>query len=223
MAKKRTLSGNVGVAVFIFALICIFISFCSSSWLISDRRITGAKFDRLGLWTHCFRSLPDPKDEYQRRFFVGCRWIYDPFTTGYDEIRGYLMPPFIIATQFFYTLAFIGILLSFILVLLFFLCCGPDQKYFVKLTFLVGIIMVAVGFCSGLAIIVFAIWANQDGWMLGHENNFFGWAFALAIAGCLASFIAGGFFLTEGMVQKKKRKYLKESQSRFEMEQETKA
>ena len=92
MAKKRTLSGNVAVGVFIFALICIIVSFCSSSWLTSDSRITGAKFDRLGLWVHCFRSLPDPKDEYKRRFFVGCRWIYDPFTTGYDEIRGYLMP-----------------------------------------------------------------------------------------------------------------------------------
>ncbi|CAK1599842.1 unnamed protein product [Parnassius mnemosyne] len=49
-------------------------------------------FYRLGLWSHCFRSLPDPLDQYQRRFFVGCRWVYDPFTTGYDRIRGYLLP-----------------------------------------------------------------------------------------------------------------------------------
>ena len=79
------------------------------------------------------------------------------------------------------------------------------------------------GFCSGIAVIVFAIWANQEEWMPGHENNFFGWTFAMAIAGCIASFIAGGLFLVEGNVQKKKRKYFKESQTRFEMEQETKA
>lgn len=54
--------------------------------------ILGAAFNRLGLWHHCFRSLPDPSDEYHRRFFAGCRWIYDPFTTGYDQIRGYLVP-----------------------------------------------------------------------------------------------------------------------------------
>lgn len=54
--------------------------------------ISGAAFNRLGLWHHCFRSLPDPSDEYHRRFFAGCRWIYDPFTTGYDQIRGYLVP-----------------------------------------------------------------------------------------------------------------------------------
>lgn len=49
-------------------------------------------FCRLGLWNYCFRSLPDPLDQHQRRFFVGCRWVYDPFTTGYDKIRGYLLP-----------------------------------------------------------------------------------------------------------------------------------
>lgn len=38
-----------------------------------------------------------------------------------------------IATQFFFTLCFIGILVSLVLVLLFFLCAGPDQKKFVLL------------------------------------------------------------------------------------------
>lgn len=90
--KKRSLSGNVGIAFFVLALIFIAIAFSTPSWLVSDYRITGAKLDRFGLWTHCFRSLEDQKDLYQRRFFVGCRWIYDPFTTGYDQIRGYLVP-----------------------------------------------------------------------------------------------------------------------------------
>lgn len=90
--KRRSLAGNVAVGVYILALISIVIAFFSASWLVSDYRITGARLDRLGLWTHCFRSLPDIQDEYQRRFFVGCRWIFDPFTTGYDQMRGFLMP-----------------------------------------------------------------------------------------------------------------------------------
>jgi hypothetical protein len=90
--KRRTLAGNCGVAVFAIAFVCIAVAFATPSWLVSDYRITGAKLDRLGLWVHCFRSLPDVNDDYQRRFFVGCRWVYDPFTTGYDEIRGFLMP-----------------------------------------------------------------------------------------------------------------------------------
>lgn len=90
--KRRTLAGTCGVGVFVIALVAVCIAFATPSWLVSDYRITGAKLDRLGLWTHCFRSLPDVNDDYQRRFFVGCRWVYDPFTTGYDEIRGFLIP-----------------------------------------------------------------------------------------------------------------------------------
>lgn len=59
---------------------------------IQFKFIIGATFNRLGLWHHCFRSLADPNDENNRRFFAGCRWIYDPFTTGYDQIRGFLVP-----------------------------------------------------------------------------------------------------------------------------------
>lgn len=154
--KRRTLSGSCGIALFVVAFLCVVLAFCTPSWIVSDYRITGAKLDRLGLWTHCFRSLPDVNDDAQRRFFVGCRWVFDPFTTGYDEIRGFLIPrefswrarfqfdrkiltedfvfsAFMIATQFFFTLCFISMLVAFGLVLLFFLCAGPDQKYFVKL------------------------------------------------------------------------------------------
>lgn len=38
-----------------------------------------------------------------------------------------------VATQFFYTLCAIGVILAMVLVLLYFLCAGPDQKFFVKL------------------------------------------------------------------------------------------
>ena len=90
--KKRSLAGNCAVLTFVLTLVCIFVAFCSPAWLVSDPRITGAKLDRLGLWSHCFRSLADPNDSAQRRFFVGCRWVYDPFTTDYDKIRGFLIP-----------------------------------------------------------------------------------------------------------------------------------
>jgi hypothetical protein len=38
-----------------------------------------------------------------------------------------------IITQFFMTLSFIGVFVSLILVLLYFLCGGPDQKHFLIL------------------------------------------------------------------------------------------
>jgi len=45
------------------------------------------KLDRLGLWWQCFRSFTVNKDIHHQRFFVGCRWIFDRFTTGYDDVR----------------------------------------------------------------------------------------------------------------------------------------
>lgn len=90
--KKRTMSGTVAIFVFLLAVILILVAFVTPYWLESDKRIVGSKFEKLGLWTHCFRSLPDPYDPAMGRFFTGCRWIFDPFTTGYQEIRSFLVP-----------------------------------------------------------------------------------------------------------------------------------
>ncbi|XKL60553.1 hypothetical protein PGB90_007610 [Kerria lacca] len=221
--KKRSSSGNIAIGIFILAALLVILAFFSHSWLVSDYRITGANFNRLGLWHHCFRSLPDPNDEYGRRFFVGCRWIFDPFTTGYDQIRGYLVPTFMVLTQFFYTLTFLAVLACGIGVLIFFLCCTPHEDRFIPLTFALGLILVGAGISAALATLIFGFWANRDNWMLGHDNNFFGWSFGVAVASVFALLASGILFLTEAHIQKKKQKYLKESQSRLEMAQETKA
>ncbi|XP_046392332.1 uncharacterized protein LOC124160517 [Ischnura elegans] len=217
--KKRSLAGNVAVGVFVIVLIFTTVAFCSPSWLVSDSRITGAKLERLGLWTHCFRSLGDPIDEHQRRFFVGCRWVYDPFTHGYDEIRGYLLPPFMIATQFFYTISFLFVLIAFIQVLLFFLCCGPDQGKYALLISLIGYCLIVAGISGGIAVIIFASLANGKGWMPDHQNTFLDWSFGMAVVGSFAAVIDAILFLTEAKIQKKKNANIKDSQAQFSMEE----
>lgn len=213
----------MGIAFFVLAFVLVAVAFSTPSWLVSDYRITGAKLDRLGLWSHCFRSLADPRDVRQTRFFVGCRWIYDPFTTGYDQIRGFLIPGFMVATQFFFTLCFVAVIICAILTLIYFLCCGPDQKQLVTLIHLNAWILLAGGLCGGVAVIVFASLANKNDWMPGHDNNFFGWSFVLACIGVVACLVASCLFLTDGYIQKRKRRELMESQTRFELERETKA
>lgn len=215
--KRRTLSGSFAVGFFVLAFGFIAIAFATPNWLVSDYRITGAKLERLGLWVHCFRSLPDVNDDSQRRFFVGCRWVYDPFTTGYDEIRGFLLPAFMIATQFFFTLAFIGMLVSGIGVLVFFLCAGPDQKLFIKLIQVIGYVTTAAGVSAGIAVIIFASLGNRNNWMPEHANNWFGWSFILACVGSVMALVAAPLFLTEANVQRRKRALFRESQTRFEM------
>ncbi|XP_063547485.1 uncharacterized protein LOC134754935 [Cydia strobilella] len=221
--KNRSLAGNCGIGVFVIALVTVALAFGTPNWLVSDYRIRGSRLDKLGLWSHCFRSLPDPYDQYQRRFFVGCRWVYDPFTTGYDRIRGFLLPGFMIATQFFFTLCLLGVLISTILVLIFFLCCGPDQNRLVTLIKTIGYIMLGSGICGVIAVIVFASLGNADGWMPNHENNYLGWSFGLGVVGAVSCLITAALFLTEANIQHKKRNKLKESQAQFELEQDSKA
>ncbi|XP_025202006.1 uncharacterized protein LOC112599350 isoform X1 [Melanaphis sacchari] len=216
--KKRSLAGNVALGLYVLALVFVFISFFSTSWLVSDGRITGAKLESFGLWTHCFRSLPDPNDPAERRFFVGCHWIFDPFTKGYDEIKGFLLPFYIVATQFFYTITFLGTLVSAVGSSMFLLCCTPDEKRFIQITFALGITLIVSGVCAAIAVLIFALFANRPGWMPGHDNNFFGWAFGVAIASFFALLASGAFYLVETNIQVKKRKYLKESQTKFDME-----
>ena len=126
-----------------------------------------------------------------------------------------------IATQFFFTLCFLLSMISFILILLFTLCCDPEQKRYVQLIITIGGLLLVGGISGGLAVIIFASLGNTDGWMPGHANNFFGWSFIMAAVGSVLTIIAGALFLVEANLQHKKREYLKESQTRFQLESRT--
>lgn len=220
--KKRSFSGNIGIGVFIIGLVCVCVAFCTSSWLVSDSRLSGATLESLGIWTHCFRSLPDPsRRDDPKRYFVGCRWVFDKFTAGWSDIKGFLLPPFMIVTEFFFTLCVLSVLISFGLISLFTQCCDPEQKKYVKLIQAIGYTLLFGGVCGCIAVIVFASLANTEGWMPDQKNNFFGWSFVVAIIGSVTTIIAASLFLVEANIQEKKRKYLKESQTRFQMESRT--
>lgn len=126
-----------------------------------------------------------------------------------------------IATQFFFTLCFLLSLISFLLILLFTLCSDPEQKYYVQLIMIIGYLLLIGGISGGLAVIIFACFGNTEGWMPGHANNFFGWSFIMAVVGSVLIIITGALFLVEANIQRKKREYLKESQTRFQLESRT--
>lgn len=69
--------------------VCTILAFFSPYWLVSDSRLYGAEFVRLGLWETCFRSLRGPDDFEFSKYFSGCRWI---FREEYQSIRGFLLP-----------------------------------------------------------------------------------------------------------------------------------
>ncbi len=91
--RERTLTGKWALGLFgVIVVPFVLVAFCSPSWIEGDPRFYGTKVDKVGLWVHCFRSLPDYNDLQHRRYFAGCRWIFNPFTKGYDQIRDFLAP-----------------------------------------------------------------------------------------------------------------------------------
>lgn len=92
-----------------------------------------------------------------------------------------------------------------------------------KLYYFYQCIFLIIGVTGGIAVIVFASSANTKGWMPGQENNFLGWAFGLGVVGVVMCFIAATLFFVDANIQRKKRQYIKESQTQFEMDNESKA
>lgn len=126
-----------------------------------------------------------------------------------------------VATQVFFTFCFISCLVAFGLILLFGLCCDPDQKRYVELISIIGFLLLFGGASGVLAIIIFGCLGNTDGWMPGHNTNYLGWSFVLGAIGSVVVLIASLLFLVEANIQRKKRDYLKASQTRFQLESRT--
>lgn len=65
------------------------------------------------------------------------------------------------------------------------------------------------------------MYANRPGWMPGHENNYFGWTFAMAIASFFALLASGILYLIEASIPMKNIYNLKKSEAHFNMRART--
>jgi hypothetical protein len=155
MTKTRSTAAKIALPLFFVAVVCISVAFSTTHWLENWSKYYGDKFDKLGLWVHCFRSLPDPHDTLHLRYFTGCRWVFNPFTAGYVEMRDFLMPrkiatcwfqmtyiswlgnlikflfpflAFFIAVQLFFTLCFMLMLVGIAGTLMYVLCFTYEHQ-----------------------------------------------------------------------------------------------
>ena len=92
MPKTRSTAAKIALPLYFVTVVCLSVAFSTTHWLENWSKYYGDKFDKLGLWVHCFRSLPDPHDQFHTRYFTGCRWVFNPFTAGYTEMRDFLTP-----------------------------------------------------------------------------------------------------------------------------------
>lgn len=76
------------------------------------------------------------------------------------------------------------------------------------------------GVSAALAVLIFGLFANRDQWMPGHDNNYFGWSYFVAVASVVALLASGILFSAETARQ---RKLQEEMQSRFDIHHDMKS
>ncbi|XP_037799584.1 uncharacterized protein LOC119594605 [Penaeus monodon] len=220
---RRTTAGwwAIGFHVLAFVLICI--SMFTTYWLQAENKAYGTAVESVGLWTQCFRSYTTREDVHKERFFVGCRWIFDPFTTGYEDVQADLQSresfTFFVTVQVFYTFCFTLSLLGAGLTGVLILCPGEDfEKYVLKLAYIDLFISWFFGF---IAVIIFGAMGDNRDWMPHWDHNHLSWSFGLAVVGVVAEFVAAVLFWVEYRIQKRKESY-RQSHGVFTLEGGTK-
>lgn len=200
--RERTTAGKWALGIGFCVIVFLTLAFVTPSWLEGDPRIYGTQFEKLGLWVHCFRSLPDYNDIRHERYFAGCRWMFNPFTEGYDRIRSYLAPPFFVAVQFFFTLCFTGMLIAIALVLMYLLCI--EEYYRVKVLRWTGFTLIISAICGTIALIIFGAKADGRDFMPDWEHNYLSWSFGLGFVGVVFEYVTAILFIVEARIMQRK-------------------
>jgi len=199
--RERTTTGKVALGLGSICAIFIITAFVTTNWVEGDPRFYGTKVEKIGLWTHCFRSLQDYNDLSNTRFYAGCRWIFNPFTEGYDQIRYFLAPPFFVATQFFFTICFLAMMVAISMVLTYLLCL--DEFYRIKILRWIGLDLLIGAVCGTIALVIFGILGDGD-FMPDSEHNYLSWSFGLAFVGVFLMFVTCALFFIESRIMLRK-------------------
>jgi len=191
---------KLSTLLLIFSSILTTISFFTPYWLqsFSTPKLPNPKFLNLGLWHACFNGFHDKGHQYEVKF-VGCRHV---LLEEYDIIRGELIKPFFVATQFFFTICFVGMLIAIGMVLMYLLCI--DDYYRVKVLKWIGVDLLLAGACGTIALIIFGAQGDGRSFMPDWEQNYLSWSFGLAFVGVFFMYVVGVLFLVEARIMQRK-------------------
>jgi hypothetical protein len=213
--KIKNRASGIAIALFTIAAILIIIALCTHYWIESDRIEHTARFERMGLWSHCLRSLPDPFDPYARRFTAGCKVILGLFSAEVLEKRIPGLPAFFVAVQFLYTLCFLIMLVPCVLIPVYLIicCASPYHKRKLLIIRLIGHFTLFSAALGIIAVIIFGAKATEKDprsttqYVVNANDynqnrlNHLSWSYALAVVGIILEGLAGGLFELEARVQ----------------------
>lgn len=131
--------------------------------------------------------------------FHGCWWVFEE---EYYIIHDIVLPPFFVATQFFFTLCFTLMLIGSFLTVLY-TCCSRHHNKYQLLLWVTGINLTLAAICGIIACIIFGALGDSRDWMPNWEHNDLSWSYGLGVTGSFILLAAGILFLVEG------RRYVK--------------
>jgi len=196
--SSRTL--KVSVVFLAISSLSVILAFSTPHWLDSypTLRLQNPKFTNLGLWQACFNGFFDKGHQYEVKFY-GCKHV---LLEEYDIIRLELIKPFFVATQFFFTLCFIGMLIAIALTLMYLLCI--DEYYRVKVLRWIGADLMIAAVCGTISLIIFGAQGDGRDFMPDWEQNYLSWSFGLAFVGVAMQYVTSVLFLVEARIQQRK-------------------
>lgn len=210
------------VAVFLIFLtiIVVIVSFSTPSWLEADGKNPHQNFHKIGLWEICYnREYSDYNDyHYQssrNRYEYGlsaCKWIFDE---DYYYFRDFILQPFFVAVQVFFTLGLVALLIAGIMTIILLACMRSGKQ---GMAIGVGVVVLFAAICCTLAVIIFGALGDGRDWMPYPEHNYLSWSFGLGILGAILAYITAILFFVDSFMVRKKNKHSTQRQS-YRMEQ----
>ncbi|CAG0917664.1 unnamed protein product [Notodromas monacha] len=187
------MSRNLTSACWLSLISCVvvIIAFSTPAWVENDGMLPNPKFIRSGLWEVCLEYFEDPEFEYDRKF-LGCYWI---FNEELHFISDVIHPPFLTATQTFFTFSFVVTIFMSVGVIMFNFFCPPDRE--ILALRIIGSGFIGAGVCGTIAVIIFGALGDSRDFMPHWEHNYLSWSFAFAVVAVILEIIAGTMFLVE--------------------------
>ncbi len=102
------------------------------------------------------------------------------------------------ATQFFFTLCFIGMLFAIVLIVMYLLCI--NEYYRVSVLRWTGIDLIVSAALGTIALIIFGVYGDGRDFMPDWEHNYLSWSFGLAFVGVVFQYVCGVLFLVEARI-----------------------
>ncbi|RZF32248.1 hypothetical protein LSTR_LSTR009477 [Laodelphax striatellus] len=198
MGKSR--NGKIATGLTIAAFFFVTIAYFTPNWLVTDGQLKHPKFEKIGLWVVCFKGFQDARHWYDTEF-CHCWWVFEE---EFYIIFDILLPGFYVATQFFFSLTFLGLFFACICIL-FYLCSSRHNDHFITLLIVIGVTSAASALTGSLALLIFGYNGDARVWMPNWEHNDIGYSYALGVIGVICAYLAGGLFLVEARAHKFKR------------------